>query len=93
MKLSGTGLEWNCAEWKDYFGGNCLVSDKTLGWNYLRRNNWGGIVGGRIVRGGVVQDGVVWGGISRVELSGVELSRVELFGLRRNSRVELFAWK
>ena len=63
MKLSGTGLEWNCAEWKDYFGGNCLVSDKTLGWNYLRGNNWGGIVGGGIVRGGVVQDGVVWGGI------------------------------
>ena len=76
------------------FGGNCLVFDKTLGWNYLHGKNLGWNCGG-VELSGVELSTVEFSGmeLSGVELSGVELSRVEMFGLRRNSRVELFAWK
>ena len=65
MKLSGAGLEWNCAKWKDYF--------------------WGELFGLRRISGVELfawkKSGVE---LSGVELSGVELSRVELFDLGRN---------
>ena len=53
MKLSGTGLEWNCAEWKDYFEGYCLSLMKL----------WGGIICVEIIWGGIVGDGIVWDGV------------------------------
>ena len=45
MKLSGTGLEWNCAEWKDYFGGTVWFPTKLWGGIICMEIIWGGIVG------------------------------------------------
>ena len=78
MKLSGAGLEWNCAKWKDYFWGELFGLRRISGVELFA---W--------KKSGVELSGVE---LSGVELSGVELSRVELFGLGRNSRVVLFAW-
>ena len=54
---------------------------------------WGGIICMEII--GLELSGLELSGmeLSGVELFRVELSRVELFGLRQNSRVELFVWK
>ena len=78
MKLSGAGLEWNCAKWKDYFWGELFGLRQISGVELFA---W--------KKSGVELSGLE---LSGVELSGVELSRVELFGLGRNSRVVLFAW-
>ena len=76
-----------------FWGGDCLVSDETLGWNYLPGNNLGWNCLGWNCPGWSCLGWNCRGELSGVELSRVELSGVELFDLQQNSRVELFAWK